>query len=139
MTSAAWWLVIVLMIGPNWQEGLAVRYAPGLMAQVARNRGIEPQLCMIAYTYARDEDMGKLWLEVEGIKTGIKRRCLVVDLPREKDRVNLVRRNILVEIDAASSVAICSPSWRGKASECPVRVRKIQVATIPQRRAFHAY
>lgn len=125
MRGVAWWMVLTLVISPAPHEGLAVKYAPGVMTQVARNRGIEPQPCMVAYTYAEADDMGKLWLDVEGVTTGVKRRCLVVDMPRVRDRPNLIRRGALVEIDAASSRAICGAAWRGKASECPVRVRVV--------------
>lgn len=98
------------------------------MRTVARNRGIEPVGCMVAYTHARDADMGKLWLDVEGVTTGVKRRCLTVDLPRPgRDKANLVRRGIIIELDAHSGETICGAAWRGKASECPVRVRKVIV------------
>lgn len=138
-------LALALIISPappEWQEGLAVRYAPGLMARVARNRGIAPTDCMVAYTHARDEDMGARWLDVEGLATGVTRRCLVVDLPRPgRDKANLIRRGILVELDAASSRAICGAAWRGKASECPVRVRVVPavVGQIFQQRRFYDY
>ena len=133
------------MIGPvppDRHDGLAVRYAPGVMRTVARNRGIEPQPCMVAYTYAEDKDMGKLWLDVEGVATGVRRRCLTVDLPRPgRDKANLVRRNILVELDANSARSICGAAWRGKASECPVRVRVVDTnkrGCVPQKRMFYA-
>lgn len=120
------WLTLLLVIGPDWHDGLAVRYSEGVMRTVARNRGIEPQPCMVAYTYARDEDMGRLWLEIEGVRTGVKRRCLAIDLPRPgKDKQNLIRRGILIELDAESSRDICGAAWSGKASACPVRVRVV--------------
>lgn len=110
------------------------------MERVARNRGIEPQPCMVAYTHAKDEDMGVRWLEVEGLATGVTRRCLVIDLPRPgRDKVSLIRRGVLVEIDANSSRAICGAAWRGKASECPVRVRAAPavVGRVLQGRGFY--
>lgn len=112
------------------------------MEQVARNRGIEPTDCMVAYTYAEADDMGTLWLEVEGLVTGVKRRCLTVDMPRPVDRPNLVRRGILIELDAVSGRDICGPAWRGKASECPVRVQVVSTnkqGRVPQKRGFYAY
>lgn len=118
-----------------------MRYAPGLMAQVARNRGIPPQSCMVAYTHATDADMGVTWLEVEGRETGVRRRCLVTDLPRPgRDKANLIRRGVIVELDAESGRIVCGASWSGKASECPVRVRVVSVVVgrVFQRRSFYA-
>lgn len=94
------------------------------MRAVARNRGIAPQPCMVAYTHATDADMGVTWLEVEGVRTGARLRCLVTDLPRPgRDKRNLIRRGVLVELDAESGRVVCGATWSGKASECPVRVR----------------
>lgn len=133
-------LALALIIGPvPPHEGLAVRYSEGVMEAVAHNRGIPPTDCMVAYTYAEAEDMGKLWLEVEGIATGVRRRCLTADLPRPHDRPNLIRRNVLVELDANSARSICGAAWRGKASECPVRVRAVQSGRVPQGRGFYDY
>lgn len=136
-------LALLLLIAPaptEWQEGLAVKYSEGVMERVSRNRGIPPQPCMVAYTYARDEDMGKLWLEVEGLTTGVKRRCLAVDLPKPgRDKANLIRRGIIIELDAHSGETICGAAWHGKATECPVRVRKAQSGRVPQKRGFYAY
>lgn len=110
----------------GWTEGRAVRYGETMMARVARNRGIPWQPCMVAYTYAKDADMGRVWLRVEGVKTGIGFRCLVVDIPRPgKDKANLIKRGIIVELDFRSSQAICGLHWRGAARECPVRVQVI--------------
>jgi hypothetical protein len=108
----------------NWQAGFAVRYAPGVMQKVALNRRIAPQSCMVAWTHARARDMGETWLDVEGIETGKRLRCLVVDLPHPKDRPNLIRRGIMVELDYRSSLQICPSGWGGAARECAVRVSK---------------
>lgn len=112
------------------------------MENVARNRGIAPQPCMVAYTHATDADMGTRWLEVEGVGSGVRRRCLTVDLPRPgKDKRNLIRRGILVEIDYANSRDICGAAWSGKATECPVRVRAVSavVGRVFQQRRFYDF
>ena len=121
-------LALALLISPaplpDWQTGLAVRYSEGVMENVARNRGIAPEPCMIAYTHATAADMGVTWLEVKGVRTGVRKRCLTVDMPRPgRDKANLIRRGVLVELDAESGQAVCGASWSGKATECPVRVR----------------
>jgi hypothetical protein len=109
----------------GWTEGRAVRYGPTVMARVALNRGIPWQPCMVAWTYAKDEDMGRKWLLVEGVKTGVRKRCLVVDLPQPRDKANLIKRGIVVELDARSSRAICPPGWDGAARLCAVRVKEV--------------
>lgn len=118
-------LALLLSLGAGsvgWSDGYAVGYAPGKMERVAARRGIEAQPCMVAWTVARDSDVGERWLLVEGARTGVRRRCLVVDLPERRDRPNLVQRGILVELDYQSSRAICGKRWQGKATECPVQV-----------------
>ena len=110
-------LVGALIVG---ETGYAVRYAPGVMANVAHNRNIEPRACMVAYTRAVDADMGRLWLWVEGPAGAAE--CLVVDLPEDVDRAALVRRGILVELDYQSGTRVCGVRWTGNARECPVRV-----------------
>jgi hypothetical protein len=107
----------------GWQTGQAVRYAPGVMRKVALHRHITPQGCMVAYTHAKNRDMGRLWLTVEGVKTRIRKRCLVVDLPQTKHKPNLIKRGILVELDWGSS-SICPPHWSGAARECAVKVSR---------------
>jgi hypothetical protein len=109
----------------RWQTGHAVRYNPGVMRRVAQVRKIPPQRCMVAWTYARSRDMGRVWLEVVGVRTGVSRRCLVVDLPQAKHRPALVRRGVVVELDYTSSFAICGRTWTGNARECRVKVRKL--------------
>lgn len=102
--------------------GYAVRYAPGRMGRTADIRSIARQPCMVAWTAAADRDIGETWLVVEGVKTGRRLRCLVVDLPEPRDRPALIRRGILVELNFESS-DICPKGWRGKATECKVRVK----------------
>ncbi len=114
-------LVGALLVG---EAGYAVRYAPGVMSNVAHNRHIAPQPCMVAYTHAVDADMGRLWLWVEG--PAVAAECLVVDLPQDVHRPGLVRRGVDVEFDHRSGARVCGRRWRGKASECPIRVRVIR-------------
>lgn len=106
-----------------WQEGLAVRYAKGKMERVATVRGIVWEPCMVAWTYAKDEDMGQRWIVVEGVKTGVRKSCLVIDIPQPFDRAALIRRGIAIEMDYFSSREVCGASWQGAARECPIRWR----------------
>lgn len=93
----------------------AVRYSPGLMEQVARNRGMEPQACMVAHP---TEPIGA-WLLVEG-KTRL--RCQVVDTSAPADRARHIRLK-RIEVDPKSGAQLCGARWQGKASECRVLVR----------------
>lgn len=108
------------MVGAD--VGHAVRYAEGRMDHVAAVRHIDRQPCMVAWTDATDADIGRRSLLVEGIRTGKRLRCLVVDLPEYTDKPALERRNVLVELDYYSGFVICGAQWQGAAKECRVRV-----------------
>lgn len=122
-------LAIIVCIGagllgaparPADHVGYAVRYGPGVMGRTASNRGIAWQPHMAAYTFARDEDMGRLWLHIQG--PAGEADFLVVDLPRPADRAGLIKRGVVAEVDAASAPLICGASWTGRDRDCPVRI-----------------
>lgn len=96
----------------------AVRYAPGIFEQVAERRGIEPVSCMVAHP---TEPIGT-WLIVEGVRTGVRLRCRVLDVSAPADRARHIRLK-RIEVDPASGAKLCGAQWHGKASECMVRVR----------------
>lgn len=91
------------------------------MERVAVVRGIAWESCMVAWTYAEDADMGRRWVVVEGVLTGVRKSCKVVDLPQPFDREALDRRGVALELDWHSGIAICGEGWRGAARECPIR------------------
>lgn len=106
---------------PPDYRGDVVRYAPGRMGRTADIRGIARAPHMAAFTYARDTDMGRLWLHIAGPAGAAD--FLVVDLPRPgKDKANLIKRGVIAELDYASGVLICGKGWTGRAVECPVEV-----------------
>ena len=120
VTSAA--LILALGAGPptyRAQSGFAVMYSKNVMEAVARNRGIAPQACMIAWTAARDVDIGRTWLHIEGPAGTLD--CLTVDLPQDVDRPALEQRGVLVELGYPSRW-ICGKNWSGRARDCRVRV-----------------
>jgi len=107
-------------VRPPDHVGFAVRYSPGVMESVARRRGIPWQECMVAWTYARDKDIGRTWLHVEG--PAGEANCLVIDLPRPgRDKRNLIARDIEVELGYRSGARVCGRRWQGRAVECKVR------------------
>lgn len=94
---------------------------------MARKRGAPPGLgCYVAYTLARDRDMARLWLRVEGPAGALN--CLVVDLPYPPplpDRENLIARGVYVELGYRSKW-ICGKGWSGRARDCPVKVWRLK-------------
>lgn len=121
MTGLVTGAALVFSLGlTGWESGWAVYYAENRMEHVARTRQIAPQPCMVAYTHARDADMGQLWLRVAGPAGMVD--CLIVDLPRPgKDKQNLIRRGVIVELGYANRW-ICGAGWTGRATDCRVRV-----------------
>lgn len=95
----------------------AVRYAPGVFEQVARNRGMEPAPCMVASPV---HPLGA-WLLVEG-RTGRRLRCKVVDVSAPADRQRHIRLH-RIEVDPRSGAILCGAQWQGRAAECPVKVK----------------
>lgn len=76
---------------------------------------------MTSLTSARDIT-GDQWVWVLGLKTEVLLKCLVVDLPQNKDRPNLQRRGIVVELKYESAKLICG-SVVDPPRQCPVLVR----------------
>lgn len=93
----------------------AVRYAPGLFEQVARNRGMQPVACMVAHPTA---PIGT-WLLIEG---KARLRCQVVDTSAPQDKARHIRLR-RIEVDPESGAVLCGAQWQGKASECQVLVK----------------
>ena len=100
--------------------GYAVRYNPGVMGHTADVRGIAWAPHMAAYTFARDQDMGRLWLHIVG--PAGEADFLVVDLPQPGDRAGLVQRGVVAELDYESGKLVCGAGWQGRAQDCPVKV-----------------
>lgn len=116
--------LIILALGagrPPDHVGYVARYAPGVMEHVARVRHAPPVPCYVAYTLARDEEIGRLWLRIQGPAGTI--RCLVVDLPDDShgDRQPLIERRVWAEIGWRQRW-ICGAGWTGRAQGCPVRI-----------------
>ena len=132
MTGLAATAAVVLALGvgasgpPRMPDhvGLGVRYSEGVMGRVATNRGIPWHPHMAAYTFAKDSDMGRLWLHIKG--PAGEADFLVVDMPHPRDRRNLIARDIIAEMDRASGALICGAAWDGRALDCPVQVWRLK-------------
>jgi hypothetical protein len=105
----------------DWSDHIAAHYAPGHFARVAMRRQLPVAACYVA---SPSHEIGS-WLLVEGVRTGIARRCLVADTSQPWDRARHLRTR-LIELDYASAGAICG-STRLPNRDCPVRVR----ASVP--------
>lgn len=108
-------------LGPPDHMGFAVRYDPGVMEERAQAHDAPPAGCYVAYTLARDQDMARLWLRVEGPAGALT--CLVVDLPdrgKGHDK-RLIARQVWVELGYRNRW-ICGSGWSGRARDCPVKV-----------------
>jgi len=111
---------LILALGVGGQEGYAARYSAGVMGHVADNRGIPRTSCMVALTSARTIT-GDQWIWVLGRRTGRMRRCKIVDLPQDGDRVALQERGIVTELDRESARIVCG-GVDEPPSACPVVV-----------------
>lgn len=126
--------VVVLALlppaGASDHTGYAVRYGqgpPDKMSRVAAKRGIAWAPHMAAYTFARDEDMGRLHIYIQGPVGGAD--FLVVDLPQPgRDKRNLIERGVIAEMDYGSGFLICGKGWTGRARDCPVKVWRLGYA-----------
>jgi hypothetical protein len=124
-------VLVILALGvgaparPPDHVGYVVMYAKNVMERRARANdpayATAPAPCYVSYTLARNRDIARLWLRIKGPKGTIE--CLVVDLPDDSkyDRQPLIERGVWAEIGWRQRW-ICGPRWRGKATECPVRI-----------------
>ena len=104
----------------GWSDHIAAHYAPGYFARVAAHRQLPSASCYVA---SPSHDIG-VWLLVEGVNTGVRRRCLVADTSQPWDRPHHLRLR-LIELDYDSAGAICG-STRLPNRDCPVRVSPAQ-------------
>lgn len=107
--------------------GFAVRYDPGVMERRAAAHHAPLASCYVAYTLARDQDMARLWLRVEGPAGALD--CLVVDLPDDSKghRQPLIRRRVWVELGWPSRW-ICGKGWTGRAKDCKIKVWRLNMS-----------
>lgn len=122
---------------PPDHVGYAVMYAEHVMEGRAAAHDplykTAPAPCYVAYTLARDSDMARLWLRVQG-PTGTL-DCLVVDLPDDGrgHRQPLIDRQVWVELGWPSRW-ICGKGWTGRARDCRVKVWVLNGSSTVKRR-----
>ena len=97
------------------RSGYAARYRPGLMERVSRNRGLPIVSCMVASPH---HPIGT-WLLVRG-RSG-QAHCRVTDVPHPRDRAQIIRRGIVVELSYPAARRLCG-SVVEPPRACPVRV-----------------
>jgi hypothetical protein len=123
MSSAL--LALMLAIGPI--RGFATHYDLGLFEVVRLNRGLPKANC---YTSSDWHELGS-FVEVEGLRTGVRRVCQVTDVSAPPDRARHMRVG-LVELDYRSAQVICGRAFRSRWRECPVVVGTVQVVQVVQ-------
>ena len=112
-------LALATSSAPERETRFAVRYAPGVMERVSRNRKLPIVDCMLAHPTL---PLGQ-WVWIEGQTTGAGRRCRVTDVSHPRDKARHIRTK-RIELDYTSSAALCGAKWKGKATECPVWLYK---------------
>lgn len=104
--------------------GNAAHYHPGMMGRVSRNRGLPLVGCMVASAYY---PLGA-WVRVTSLKGRGSRVCRVTDVTRRSDLAYIRRKQIVVELDYPSALALC-PNLTSYGSQppraCPVKVQRI--------------
>lgn len=110
----------VVHSAPRERAGLALWYDRGVMGQVAANRGLPLQSCMIASPH---HAIGAR-VVVTGQRTGQSRLCVVYDVPRTIHRPGLIRRGVVAELDFRSAKILCGEIG-GQPRNCRVTVRDV--------------
>lgn len=134
-------VVIALAIVAELQTGVAAQYSPGIMEQVAYNRGLTPGYCDIAATYAPMYSYVRLgslvtnewldddkWIENDDNNNDNDDNkkyygdCRVIDEPAPQDRARIIERGIIVEIPRQHAWRMCGQWADWKPEYCPVIV-----------------
>lgn len=112
-------LTLAVLMGWHVRDGYAPHYRPGLMAQVADNRGMERVGCMVSSPTAY---IGA-WVYVYGANTGALRYCRVTDTSQAIDRARHIRTGRVVELSHRDAVSLCGREHINDPPEdCPVWV-----------------
>ena len=110
--------LLILAVGV-WHPAWAVRYDPGGMGRVARNRGMSVVPCMAAH---HSLPLGT-WIEVEGPGGTAKARITDTSQSWDAERHKRLKR---MEFSYGCSLDICPPGWQGAAVECPISWRTLR-------------
>jgi hypothetical protein len=87
---------------PDTLHGQATYYSPGVMAQVAKNRGMDLTPYLGGVALNRKGDLGRIvWIEFD---TAIEGPFLVVDCAQEGHFPDRENQNRVIEVDAATAI-----------------------------------
>lgn len=119
-TSVIICLLAGLQQGTTWQQGYAAHYDVGVMEQVARNRGMSFEECMVA---TPNGPLGS-WVRVGSLLTNDWETCRITDMAAPPDRDRIVANGIVVEISANQIWDLCNLTYVNQSPprECPVLV-----------------
>lgn len=107
----------------KYRNAHATTYAPGLMAQASRNRGLPIVKCMVSSPF-HSKSVGKVWLWVKSRNTGVELLCRVTDTSEDVD-IARHQRNRLFEFDFTSWKKLCGTK---RINDQPWRQCKIEVS-----------
>lgn len=104
------------------QQGYAARYrSEGLMRRAAAVHGVEVpaglEVCASPY-----HALGTI-ITVRSSRRGTSWRCIVGDVPHDRDRASILRRGIVVEVTPRGALRLCG-SIQDPPSQCPVTVER---------------
>ena len=112
-------LLIASLHGGSVSTGWAPHYAENVMAQVARNRAMQPAACMVS----RPRGPIGGWVWIYGLNTDNLERCLVVDVSAPKDYQRHIRTRRVIELGYNEAVRMCGRNhMKDPPTKCPVLV-----------------
>jgi hypothetical protein len=114
-------LIYAALYGGTVETGYAPHYAEGLMEQVAHNRDMPVEACMVSSPVHPLDT----WLYVYGERTGALLHCKTVDVSHPRDKARHIRTRRVVELSYESARVLCDTT-RGRPDECPVIVVRLE-------------
>lgn len=119
--------ILSVLVTVSSYRGNGAHYREGLMIDVAHNRGLSVEDCMVAATY---EEIGT-WIYIRSDATGYESWCRVTDIPAAEHRQSIIDKGIVVEFGWEITPEMCGIHEVGQEppSACPVTV--YHLADIP--------
>jgi len=107
---------------PVHYTGYAAHYSPGLMAKVAKNRGIEPYDCMISSPLFPLETI----VIVKSLSNDVELECKVVDQSHPRDKERHINNRLWAEVDFGSAKKLFDIKKVGQKPnrDCPIEIWK---------------
>lgn len=112
-------LLALAILGGESMDGVAPRYAPGLMERVVARRDLAPAACNVSSTYY---PLGT-WVYVWGQRTKVLRHCRVSDVSHPRDVARHRRTGRIIELGYTEAQSLCGyAAMDDPPTACPVTV-----------------